>query len=133
MGSPNPCEGNWVVSWVPDETQDWAIVMHKLALSYSMTALSMWYLLYFTLLYFTLLYCAVDESLRHLHYLCENSSKKNCELYSLHKTLSSLYNMEGKGFGQEIWVVYSLFGKCNGWHFKKNVIVLQLRANTKNW
>ena len=24
-------EGNWAVSWVPDETQDWAIVEHKLA------------------------------------------------------------------------------------------------------
>ena len=21
-GSPKPCEGNWVVRWVPDETQD---------------------------------------------------------------------------------------------------------------
>ena len=24
-------EGNWVVRWVPHETQDWAIVAHKLA------------------------------------------------------------------------------------------------------
>ena len=44
MGSPKPWEGNWVVRWVPEETQDCAIVAHKLALSYSMTALSMWYL-----------------------------------------------------------------------------------------
>ena len=45
MGSPKPCEGNWVVKWVTDETQDCAIFAHKLALSYSMTALSMWYTL----------------------------------------------------------------------------------------
>ena len=49
MGSPKPCEGNLVVRWVPDETQDCAIVAHKLALSYNMTALSMWYLPYRTL------------------------------------------------------------------------------------
>ena len=30
-GSPKPCEGNWAVSWVPDETHDRAIVAHKLA------------------------------------------------------------------------------------------------------
>ena len=31
--TPKPYEGNWVVGLVPDETQDWAIVTNKLALS----------------------------------------------------------------------------------------------------
>ena len=31
---PKPCEGNWVVRWVPDETQDWTIVANKLALTF---------------------------------------------------------------------------------------------------
>ena len=44
-GSPHPShEGNWAVSYVPDKTQDWAIVLHKLA-SYSLTALLRWYCL----------------------------------------------------------------------------------------
>ena len=46
MCSPKPCEGDWAIRWVPDETQDWAIVAHKLALS--LTTLLMWYLPYLT-------------------------------------------------------------------------------------
>ena len=42
-GRPKPCEGIWVVSWVADETQDWAIVWppHELW-ALCQTAHSMW-------------------------------------------------------------------------------------------
>ena len=95
----------------------------------------------------------VDESLHHLYYLYENYSKNNRELKSLHQTLSSLYNMEGKGYksvkatGMR-WIDHKLramdrlvkkFGLYTH-HLenvmadtsKKKVIVLQLRANTTN-